>query len=385
MAKTDKPNQSMGEFLKMFNKTFGDDAVHVASKVKTYKGQVIDFPSVALGDASHYWGIPLGAVTQFHGPEGSGKTFMAMLEVKQAQEQYPDSVAVWFDAEFSFQPKWAAKIGIDLERLLLIEGNNAAEIFTRLCGRTNDKGKYIDMGILQHIEEGNLNCKLIVLDSIANLIYPIEENREFGQHEMAAGARFLQRGMKQALPLLAGTGTAFLCINQAREKIGEKFPTLTYPGGRPYRHALSLAILFMPSMAKDGTLIDSGEHKSGHRIAAKVEKTRAGADKWRCEFWFDFKKGIINTEAEYVMLGAAYGIIERPSGNWYSYSDIKANGKDAFAKALAARPELLAEILAKVKKVKEEGADRPEVIDYDTLEPVSDFLADGEKEEEEFE
>lgn len=375
MAKTD-----LDKFKKIFNKTFGEDAVHMASEVKTYKGQVIDFPSVSLGDASHFWGIPLGAVTQFHGPEGSGKTFMAMLEVKQAQEQYPDSVAIWFDAEFSFQPKWAAKIGIDLERLLIIEGNNAAEIFTRLCGRTNDKGKYVDEGILQHIQNGNLNCKLIVLDSIANLIYPIEENREFGQHEMAAGARFLQRGMKMALPLLAQTGTAFLCINQAREKIGERIPTLTYPGGRPYRHALSLAILFMPSMAKDGTLLDESEHKLGHRISAKVEKTRAGADKWRCEFWFDFKKGIVNTEAEYVMLGAAYGVIARPSGNWYEYGGIKANGKDAFAKALGARPDLLKEILDKVKAAKEAGADRPEELN-DSPEVISDFLNEGEQED----
>lgn len=346
-------------FLKSFNKTFGAESARLASEKQQFKGEAIAFPSSSLGDASHFWGLPLGMISQFHGPEGSGKTFFAMLMVKQAQKQFPDSSVVWFDAEYSFQEKWAAKLGIDLDRLVLIQENNAAKIFTMMCGRTNDNGKFVDEGILQGIASGDFKCKLIVLDSIATLIYPIEENREFGEHEMAAASRFLHKAMRRTLPLVSETNTAFLCINQAREKIGERIPTLTYPGGRPYRHAISLAVLFKQSMAKDGTLADADEHKSGHRINATVEKTRGGPDKWKCEFWLDFSKGVVNRGLELAALGAAYGIVSRPNNVTWEYGDIKGKGKDNFAALLEADEAIMTRLMADVKAAKERGSDRP--------------------------
>jgi RecA/RadA recombinase len=364
------------EFLKAFNKTFaknGTDAARKASDPQAYKGEVIDFPSLTLGDASHYWGLPLGKITQFHGPEGSGKTFFAMLMVKQAQEKYPGSSVVWFDAEYSFSEAWAKNLGIDIERLIIIPENNAATIFTMICGRTNDQGKKIDLGILDHVAAKSLDCKLVVLDSIANLIYPIEENRGFDEQEMAAGARFLMKGMKRTTPMLAETGTAFLCINQAREKIGERVPTLTYPGGRPYRHTLSLAVLFKASAAKDGQIQSEDERKQGHKILATVEKTRAGPDKWKSEFWLDFSKGVVNRGAEAAMLGDAYGLISRPNATMWHYEDLSVKGKDAFAVALEARPDLVEKLVAKIRDIKQSGNGRPAVLSEDDAGPVSDF------------
>jgi len=367
------------EFLKAFNKTFaknGSDAARRASDPQAYKGEVIEFPSLSLGDASHYWGLPLGKITQFHGPEGCGKTFFAMLMVKQAQDKYPGSSVVWFDAEYSFNEAWAKNLGIDIERLVIVSENNAATIFTMLCGRTNDQGKKIDLGILDHIAQKSLDCKLVVLDSIANLIYPIEENRGFEEQEMAAGARFLMKGMKRTTPMLADTGTAFLCINQAREKIGERIPTLTYPGGRPYRHTLSLAVLFKASGAKDGQIQSDDERKLGHKILATVEKTRGGPDKWKSEFWLDFAKGVVNRGAEAAMLGSAYGLISRPNAVSWIYEDLNIKGKDAFAAALEARPDLIDKLVTKIREIKQSGNGRAAVLSEDDSGPVSDFAVD---------
>ena len=366
------------DFLKAFNKAFaknGTDAARKASDPQAYKGEVIEFPSLTLGDASHYWGLPLGKITQFHGPEGCGKTFFAMLMVKQAQDKYPGSSVVWFDAEYSFNETWAKNLGIDIERLIIVPENNAATIFTMICGRANDQGKKIDLGILDHISQKTLDCKLIVLDSIANLIYPIEENRGFDEQEMAAGARFLMKGMKRTTPMLADTGTAFLCINQAREKIGERIPTLTYPGGRPYRHTLSLAVLFKASGSKDGQIQSEDERKQGHKILATVEKTRAGPDKWKSEFWLDFSKGVVNRGAEAAMLGDAYGIVSRPNAITWIYEDLNVKGKDAFAAALEARPDLVEKLVASIREIKSSGNGRSAVLSEDDSGPVSDFEA----------
>lgn len=364
------------EFLKAFNKAFsknGTDAARKASDPQAYKGEIIEFPSLTLGDASHYWGLPLGKITQFHGPEGCGKTFFAMLMVKQAQDKYPGSSVVWFDAEYSFNEAWAKNLGIDIDRLIIVPENNAATIFTMICGRANDQGKKIDLGILDHVAQKTLDCKLIVLDSIANLIYPIEENRGFEEQEMAAGARFLMKGMKRTTPMLAETGTAFLCINQAREKIGERIPTLTYPGGRPYRHTLSLAVLFKASGSKDGQIQSEDERKQGHKILATVEKTRAGPDKWKSEFWLDFSKGVVNRGAEAAMLGDAYGIISRPNAVTWIYEDLNVKGKDAFAAALEARPDLVDKLITRIRDIKSNGNGRAAVLSEDDSGPVSDF------------
>jgi RecA/RadA recombinase len=364
------------EFLKAFNKAFsknGTDAARKASDPQAYKGEIIEFPSLTLGDASHYWGLPLGKITQFHGPEGCGKTFFAMLMVKQAQDKYPGSSVVWFDAEYSFNEAWAKNLGIDIDRLIIVPENNAATIFTMICGRANDQGKKIDLGILDHVAQKTLDCKLIVLDSIANLIYPIEENRGFEEQEMAAGARFLMKGMKRTTPMLAETGTAFLCINQAREKIGERIPTLTYPGGRPYRHTLSLAVLFKASGSKDGQIQSEDERKQGHKILATVEKTRGGPDKWKSEFWLDFSKGVVNRGAEAAMLGDAYGIISRPNAVTWIYEDLNVKGKDAFAAALEARPDLVDKLITRIRDIKSSGNGRAAVLSEDDSGPVSDF------------
>lgn len=361
------------EFFAAFNKTFASKARPASEKV-AYKGEVIPFPSVTLADASHFWGLPLGKISQFHGPEGSGKTFFAMLMVKMAQDNFPGSSVIWFDAEYAFSEKWAAQLGIDLDRLVIVAENNASTIFTMLCGRTNDQGKKIDLGVLDHIKNGTLNCKLVVLDSIANLIYPIEENRDFGDQEMAAGARFLLKGMKRATPMLAETATAFLCINQAREKIGERIPTLTYPGGRPYRHALSLAILFKASGAKDGQIQSESERKVGHKINATVEKSRGGPDKWKAEFWLDFAKGVVNRGAEVAMLADAYKVVERPNNQIWKYGDTQVRGKDAFAEMLEKNTAMMDKLINEIRAAKDAGNERVVAIGEDNDDGVaSDF------------
>lgn len=360
------------DFLKIFNKTF-DDCAQLGSEKLSMPEEVIEFPSLTLGDATHCWGLPRGRISQFWGPEGGGKTFMAMLMAKQTQLQYPGSSVVWIDAEYSFSRDWARSLGIDMKRFIIIRDNMAASVFTKLCGRSNDKGVKVDLGVLDHIEKGTLNCKLIVLDSIANLIAPIEEDRGFGEHEMAGLARFLKKAMQRVSGPLSATNTAFLCINQAREKIGARIPTLTYPGGRAWRHMLSLAVLFVPSTAKDGVILNHEEKKMGHKIIATVEKTRFGADKWKAEFWIDFSKGIVKRGEEAAILGDAYGVVQRPSLTKWVYKDLQAVGKDNFFAALEERPDLITNIVAEIKALKKDDVKRSAPLPGENLVPELDM------------
>jgi len=63
-------------------------------------------------------GLPLGAISEFVGPECSGRTSLALSFI--AQVTRTGSVCAWVDAGDALQPESAAAAGVDLERLLWV-------------------------------------------------------------------------------------------------------------------------------------------------------------------------------------------------------------------------------------------------------------------------
>lgn len=327
--------------------------------------ETIPIPSVSLSDATHFWGIPLGVITQFYGPEGSGKTFMAMLCAAECQRKYPNSKVVWVDAEHSFNIEWAIKLGIDMERLIIIEEDNGGEMFAMLCGRNaakvGGKGK---PGIFDMVVQDMIDVKLVVIDSIAAIMPPIEATRQFEDQDIAALARFLPKVFRNLSSKSHKSNTAVLCINQARDKIGEMIPTLSFPGGRMYKHMLSMNIKFVASKAKAKTLYDDSGRKVGHKLYATVEKTRGGPADYKAEFWINFHKGIVNTTEELVLLGASYGVISRPTAQKYEFNGVEGT-MDRFIRALDEQPSLQEEIVLRCKEAKKRGVSRSDSLSGD--------------------
>jgi RecA/RadA recombinase len=332
------------------NKSHGGDAFFDGDDEDRFDWEVIDYPCVSLGDATHHWGLPLGRVTQFHGIENSGKTFMAMLMARETLKKYPNSFVVWVDAESSFDREWAANLGIDLTRVKIIEENEGAEIFNRLCGKFNSTGKKIP-GILDMAIEGRIDIKLVVLDSIAALIAPAEEGRNFNEMEMGALPKFLKRAFTRVRPMLKRANCAFIAINQAREAMGYGAQGITYPGGKTWRHSIDFAIKLHPSNASDGKLEDA-HGKIGHKIIATVEKCRGGVNLYQAEFWFDFRKGVVKQGEELGTLAAAYGVVERPNLVTWAYGGQTFKGKEAFFGFLEENPEVCRELMNKLKAAK---------------------------------
>lgn len=366
-------------------KNLGTDAMFRADDPMISTRKVINFPSYALGDATNYWGVPFGLITQLHGAEGSGKTFLALLMAAEAQKQYPGSHVFWIDAEFNFNSKWAKKVGVDLERIHVLRENDAAKAFTALSGDTNDKGKVIKPGVIDLVESGHLNVSLVVLDSIANLVPPVEAGRKLSDQNISPLARFLPTAFRRVSAAISKVDTAMICINQAREKIGERIPTLTYTGGRMYRHSLSLAIRITDSKAKDGRLEDASGKKYGHKVNALVEKTRNGANNHKASFWLDFNKGVVKTGEELALLGKAYGIIDHKDGSRsWEYNGHKESSKDAFFNWIESNDSVADEILAKIKSAKEDGFEKVALEDESTEDLLGvkfESFGDGEDDE----
>lgn len=349
----------------LVNKLYGDKMFRADEKSKlTY--EVIPFLSPTLADATHFGGVPKGIVTQFHGPEGSGKTFVAMLMAKEVLDSDPTAEVAWLDVEHSFQKKWAESMGIDLSRVHIMQESNGADVFDVIVGIPGKKDTKPKPGLLDLKIANAINIQLIVLDSIAAMTPPVEEGRSVGEQNMAALARFLPTAFRMTMAKLAKANCAMICINQARDLMGAMVPTLTYPGGRAYRHSLSLAILFNATQAKSTSLYDASGVKIGHKVICTVEKTRGGPNKMKAEIWLDFKNGTIaKLGEEAALLGAAYGVIDRPGNKWI-YGEHEQPSRDKFFAFLDENPEIRKEILAKCKEVKERGVDRTSSLSEDS-------------------
>ena len=105
---------------------------------------VIHSGSLVLDDALSCGGIPKGRVVQYYGPSGSGKTLMAMLAIKNAQDEDPDAMQLFIDAEQTYDESWATKLGIDAKRVVIVDGEqavNGRRCFTMLLGEPKENKK----------------------------------------------------------------------------------------------------------------------------------------------------------------------------------------------------------------------------------------------------
>src|ERR687885_698139 len=86
--------------------------------------------AINLDAAIGVGGIPRGRVTEVYGPESSGKTTLCLHVVANAQRA--GGVAAYIDAEHALDTEYAAKLGVDVENLLVSQpdtGGQALEFY----------------------------------------------------------------------------------------------------------------------------------------------------------------------------------------------------------------------------------------------------------------
>src|SRR5688500_18470158 len=70
--------------------------------------------SIALDVALGVGGFPRGRVVELFGPEGSGKTTVALHVIAEAQKL--GGICAFIDAEHALDPKYAGNLGVDIDR-----------------------------------------------------------------------------------------------------------------------------------------------------------------------------------------------------------------------------------------------------------------------------
>jgi len=202
------------------SKSFGHEIIHFASEepIKERIPTGIDQIDKLMGG-----GIPEGMFSIIWGNKSSTKTTLSYLIIAQAQKR--GKQCMYIDLEQSFDKIWAEKMGVDLNRLLVAQFNQAEEAFDSIIKLCNEK------------------CvNLIVLDSIQSLSPSGEKTTKTGKEKsveddtFALLARKLSQFFRMTANGVAKGKVAVLLIGQARTNLSAFIKLDALSGGHALQH-----------------------------------------------------------------------------------------------------------------------------------------------------
>jgi recombination protein RecA len=282
--------------------------------------------SLALDAALGIGGFPRGRVVEIFGPESSGKTTLALHAIASAQKL--GGVAAFVDAEHALDVRYAAGIGVQIDKLYLSQpdtGEQALEIVEILC------------------RSGGMD--LIVIDSVAALTPRAEIEGEMGDAHVGLQARLMSQALRKLTAVTHRTGTCLVFLNQIRMKIGVMFgsPETTTGGNALKFYASARLDVRRTQTVKDGDVAVA----SATRV--KVVKNKVARPFTEAEFEIRYGTGI-DAVGELLELGSANGVVEK-SGAWFAYGGERlGQGKEKAGAALRENPAIREEIETKLRE-----------------------------------
>lgn len=311
--------------MEKLDKTYGKGTVMKLGDNPVVQVDTIPTGSLTLDLALGVNGYPKGRVVEIYGPESSGKTTLAIHAIAEVQKQ--GGIAAFIDAEHAFDQFYAAKLGVDIDNLIISQpdnGEQALEIADNL------------------IRSGAID--LIVVDSVAALTPKAEIEGEMGDSQMGLQARLMSKALRKLTASINKAGCCCIFINQLRDKIGVMF-------GNPETTTGGNALKFYSSIRIDirrANQIKDGDENVGNRVKVKVVKNKVAPPFRKAEFDVMFGEGISKV-GEIIDLGVELNILKK-SGSWFSYGETKlGQGRDSVKNLLLDNPELTEELEAKIK------------------------------------
>lgn len=288
-------------------KQFGEGAIMTLGKGSANTEiQVIKTGAPSLDIALGIGGVPRGRVVEIFGPESSGKSTLATHIVANAQKE--GGVAVYIDAEHALDPGYAAKIGVNLDDLIICQPDSGEEA----------------LNIAETLARSNA-VDVIIIDSVAALVPKSELEGEIGDSFVGLQARMMSQALRKLTSTLSKSKTCAIFINQIREKIGVMFGNPeTTTGGRALKFYSSIRI----DIRRIGSIKGSENSDVGNRVKAKVVKNKMAPPFRIAEFDILFNEGI-SYAGNLLDLAVEHQIVEK-KGSWFSFNGNRlGQGKEA--------------------------------------------------------
>lgn len=294
---------------------------NVKSNVEVISSGILPL-DVALGIG----GFPKGRIIEIFGPEGSGKTTVALYAVAEAQKA--GGVAAFIDAEHALDPRLAATLGVNIESLYLSQPDSG------------EQALYILDAL---VRSGAID--IVVVDSVAALTPQAEIDGKIGESQLGLQARMMSYALRRLTSIVSKTNCCVVFINQLRALISTGYgsgPTETTTGGRALKFYSSVRL-----EVRRGKKIDKGDETIGHELYMKVVKNKQAPPFRSGHASLIYGKGIPKGIAV-VDMAVDYEVIKR-KGSWLAYKgETLGQGKESVAQFLEKNPELEQEIIAEV-------------------------------------
>ncbi len=309
-------DKALGDILKRY----GEGSIVRLGEAQFMETEVFPTGSLSLDIALGVGGIPRGRVSEIYGPESSGKTTICQHIVAEAQRM--GGTAAFIDMEHALDPAYAARIGVDIDNLLVSQpdtGEQALEITETL------------------VRSGGVD--VIVVDSVAALVPRSEIEGDMGDATMGVQARLMSQALRKLSGAINQTKTALIFTNQLRSKIGVMF-------GNPETTTGGNALKFYASVRLDVRRIQAikvGDEVIGNRTRVKVVKNKVAPPFRKAEFDIMFNEGI-SKSGDILDLAAQFEVVTK-RGAFYSYGDTRlGQGRENSKDFLRQNPDLMGEI-----------------------------------------
>jgi recombination protein RecA len=313
--------------VSQIEKQFGKGSImRLGNKEAIMPISVISTGSISVDNALGVGGLPRGRVVEIFGPESSGKTTLTLQVIAEAQKA--GGLAAFVDAEHALDPAYAAKLGVDVDNLLVSQpdyGEQALEITEAL------------------VRSGAID--VLVVDSVAALVPKAELDGEMGDSHMGLQARLMSQALRKLTGTVSKSRTCLIFINQIREKIGVMFGNPeTTTGGRALKFYSSVRVDIRRIAA-----VKEGDVVVGSRTKVKVVKNKVAAPFREAEFDILYGEGI-SKEGDVLDLGVLHNVVEK-SGAWYSFDGERiGQGKENVRAFLKENRSVFAKMDAEVRK-----------------------------------
>jgi recombination protein RecA len=317
--------KALGLAVDQITKQFGDGSIMKLGEDHHSNIERISSGALSL-DLALGGGYPKGRVVEIFGPESSGKTTLTLHAIAECQKN--GGTAAFIDAEHALDPKYARRIGINTDELLVSQPDNGEQAL-EIC-ETLVRSNAVD---------------LIIVDSVAALVPQAEIEGEMGDSHMGLQARLMSQALRKLTGVISRSKATVIFINQIRMKIGVMF-------GNPETTTGGNALKFYSSLRMDIRRIGQikvGDEVIGNRTKVKVVKNKTAPPFRLAEFDIMYNESISAT-GDLLDLAVKHGVVGK-SGAWYDYKDHKiGQGREATKLYLKENPKVMQEINKIVKE-----------------------------------
>jgi recombination protein RecA len=240
---------------------------------------VVPSGSIAMDAALGIGGLPRGRMMELFGPAGVGKSTLALQVIAAAQGE--GQTAALVDVECTFDAAYAARLGVRLDRLVLLRADNGEQAL-----------RMVERLVVGH------GVDLVVVDSVAALA-PAEELAGGAMEGSAfAHSEMVANGLRRISRVIGPSPACVLLLNQVRAYFGFGYTETSTGGWGLKLHA-----------AVRADLREVGQERAGRRVAMKVVKNQLAAP-GQAELVFVEGDGW-SAEWEMLELGLRHGVLRK--------------------------------------------------------------------------